>query len=100
MARELPKIYEPQNVESRIYQMWQEGGYFHAEADALTKALLGFVLLGIFLFLPAWTLAYFHAWLFLGLLFVPMLLVGIVLFTKAPALLEKRLNHKEKEMKW
>ena len=33
MARELPKVYEPQNVESRIYDMWQEGGYFHAERD-------------------------------------------------------------------
>ena len=33
MARELPKVYEPQQVESRIYQMWQDGGYFHAEKD-------------------------------------------------------------------
>ena len=33
MARELPKTYEPQSVESRIYDMWQEGGYFHAERD-------------------------------------------------------------------
>ena len=33
MARELPKVYEPQNVESRIYDMWQEGGYFHAERN-------------------------------------------------------------------
>ena len=33
MARELPKIYEPQQVESRIYQMWQDGGYFHAKKD-------------------------------------------------------------------
>ena len=31
MARELPKVYEPQQVESRIYETWQEGGYFHAE---------------------------------------------------------------------
>ena len=37
MARELPKIYEPQNVESRIYEMWQEGGYFHAEKDESKK---------------------------------------------------------------
>ena len=37
MARELPKIYEPQNVESRIYDMWQEGGYFHAEVDKSKK---------------------------------------------------------------
>ncbi len=28
MARELPKVYEPQQVEERIYQMWEEGGYF------------------------------------------------------------------------
>ncbi len=37
MARELPKIYEPQQVENRIYQMWQDGGYFHAEADESKK---------------------------------------------------------------
>ncbi len=28
MARELPKIYEPRQVEERIYRMWEEGGYF------------------------------------------------------------------------
>ena len=37
MARELPKIYEPQQVESRIYDMWQQGGYFHAEVDESKK---------------------------------------------------------------
>jgi len=37
MARELPKVYEPQQVESRIYNMWQEGGYFHAERDESKK---------------------------------------------------------------
>ena len=37
MARELPKVYEPQNVESRIYDMWQKGGYFHAEVDESKK---------------------------------------------------------------
>ena len=37
MARELPKVYEPQQVESRIYDMWQEGGYFHAEVDESKK---------------------------------------------------------------
>ena len=37
MARELPKIYEPQQVESQIYQMWQGGGYFHAEKDESKK---------------------------------------------------------------
>ena len=37
MARELPKVYEPQQVESQIYDMWQKGGYFHAEADSSKK---------------------------------------------------------------
>ena len=37
MARELPKVYEPQQVESRIYDMWQQGGYFHAEVDENKK---------------------------------------------------------------
>ncbi len=31
MIRELSKVYEPQQVENRIYDMWEKGGYFHAE---------------------------------------------------------------------
>ncbi len=65
--------------------------------SALTKLILGLLLIGAMLFLPAWTLHYPSAWLFLGLLFVPMLAMGIVLFVKAPDLLKKRLNHKERE---
>lgn len=53
--------------------------------------------MGLVLFLPAGTLAYPNAWLFLALLFIPMLMLGVVLFTKAPELLEKRLQSKEKE---
>ena len=37
MARELPKVYEPQQVESRIYDTWQEGGYFHAQVNENKK---------------------------------------------------------------
>ena len=37
MARELPKVYEPQQVESRIYETWQEGGYFHAQVNENKK---------------------------------------------------------------
>ncbi len=37
MARQLPKVYEPQQVESRIYDMWQQGGYFHTQADSSKK---------------------------------------------------------------
>ena len=64
---------------------------------ALAKYLVGLVLVGAMLFLPAWTLDYPGAWLFIAVLFVPMLFMGIVLFAKAPALLEKRLSNKEKE---
>ena len=65
--------------------------------SALTKFLAGIVFMGLVLFLPAGTWNYFNAWLFLGLLFIPMLILGIVLFFKAPELLEKRLQSKEKE---
>ncbi|MBR6643640.1 MAG: isoprenylcysteine carboxylmethyltransferase family protein [Lachnospiraceae bacterium] len=65
--------------------------------SALTKFLAGLVLMGLVLFLPAGTWNYFNAWLFLGLLFIPMLILGVVLFLKAPELLEKRLQSKEKE---
>ena len=37
MARELPKVYESQQVEDRIYEMWEQGGYFHAEKNADKK---------------------------------------------------------------
>ena len=65
--------------------------------NAITKLVLGFVLIGVMLFLPAQTFSYPGAWLFMALLFVPMLFMGIVLFIKAPNLLKKRLSHKEKE---
>lgn len=64
---------------------------------AIGKLLMGLALLALLLFLPAWTLHYPQAWLFLGILFVPMILVGIVLFVKSPELLEKRLDAKEEE---
>ena len=32
--KELAKVYEPREVEKRIYQFWQDGGYFHATAHA------------------------------------------------------------------
>ena len=65
--------------------------------SALTKFLAGIILMGLVLFLPAGTWKYSNAWLFLGLLFIPMLILGVILFFKAPELLEKRLQSKEKE---
>lgn len=65
--------------------------------SALIKFLFGLILVGALLFLPAGGFDYINAWLFIGLLFVPMLVLGAVLLIKAPALLEKRLSAKEKE---
>jgi len=66
-------------------------------ANALLKFISGIVLMGLALFLPAGTVNYPNAWLFLAILFIPMFFLGVVLFAKAPALLQKRLNSKEKE---
>ena len=65
--------------------------------SALVKFLCGFLLVGLVLFLPAGTLSYPNGWLFMGVLFVPMLILGVILFLKAPGLLQKRLDNKEKE---
>jgi protein-S-isoprenylcysteine O-methyltransferase Ste14 len=65
--------------------------------NALSKFAIGLVLVGLLLFLPAGTFSYFGGWLFIGLLFIPMLFLGAVLLLKAPDLLKKRLNHREKE---
>ncbi len=37
MARELPKTYDPKDVEDRLYKFWSDGGYFHAERDPEKK---------------------------------------------------------------
>ena len=65
--------------------------------NGLTKLIAGLVMIGLMLFLPAWTFNYVGAWIFMGVLFVPMLIMGAVLFVKSPELLRKRLNNKEKE---
>ena len=65
--------------------------------QALSKIIIGFVLLAALVFLPAGTLKYAGGWLFMGALFIPMTIMGIVLYAKAPDLLEKRLKSKETE---
>ena len=65
--------------------------------SGLVKFLCGFLLVGLLIFLPAGSFTFTNGWLFIGLLFVPVLTLGIVLFIKAPHLLEARLNGKEKE---
>lgn len=65
--------------------------------QALAKFSLGVVLIGLLIFVPAGTVFYFYGWLFMGILFVPMFLAGVVMMLKNPALLEKRLDAKEKQ---
>ena len=65
--------------------------------SALIKFLIGLLLVGLLIFLPAGTLAYPGGLLFLCLLFVPMLLMGIVMLARARDLLAKRLDAKEKQ---
>lgn len=65
--------------------------------NALIKFIVGIALVGMLVFLSAGSFGYINGWLFIGLLFIPMLILGIVLFIKAPELLEKRLGAKEKE---
>ena len=64
---------------------------------AITKYIFGVILVGILLFLPAGTINYWNAWLFMGLLFIPMFIAGIILMIKNPILLKSRLDVKEKE---
>ena len=65
--------------------------------QALVKYLLGLILVILLLFIPAQTLSYWNGWLFIGLLFIPMFIAGIVLIIKDPDLLRRRLNTKEKQ---
>lgn len=65
--------------------------------SAIFKFLLGVDLVGALLFLPAGSFAYFNGWLFMGVLFVPMFIAGIVMMIKNPDLLKSRLDAKEKQ---
>lgn len=64
---------------------------------ALCKYIAGVLLAGALIFIPAGSLKFFNGWLFMGLLFIPMLIAGVVLIFKNPDLLEIRLNAKKKQ---
>lgn len=64
---------------------------------AITKYVLGVVLVGTLIFLPAGTFTYFNGWLLMGILFIPMFFAGIIMMFKHPDLLKSRLNAKEKQ---
>lgn len=66
-------------------------------SQAFAKFFLGVILLGVLIFLPAWSVRFWQGWLLMGLLFVPMFIAGLVMMVKSPDLLRKRLNAKEQE---
>ena len=65
--------------------------------QAISRFILGILLIGVLLFVPAGTLNYINAWLLMGLLFIPMFIVGLILLIKNPDLLKRRLDAKENE---
>lgn len=65
--------------------------------QAILKFVLGVVVIGILIFLPAGTFDYWNAWLFMEILFILMLFAGIVMMIKNPNLLKKRLKAKEQQ---
>ena len=65
--------------------------------QAIVKFTAGLILVGLLLFLPAGTFAFWQAWLLIGILFVPMLIAGFVMMFRSPDLLRKRLNAKEEQ---
>ena len=63
--------------------------------QALIKFFCVVILVGLLIFLSAGTFDFWNGWLFIGLLFIPLFIAGIIMFFKSPALLRRRLNAKE-----
>lgn len=67
--------------------------------EALVKYLAGVVIVAAMLFLPAGSWDYWQGWLLMAILFVPISIVGVVLMSRRPELLRKRLRAKESDSK-
>ena len=65
--------------------------------QAISKFIIGLVMVGVLIFLPAGSFMYWQGWLLIGILFVPMFIAGLIMMKKSPELLRKRLNEKEEE---
>ncbi|MDH4212219.1 MAG: isoprenylcysteine carboxylmethyltransferase family protein [candidate division WOR-3 bacterium] len=57
----------------------------------------GAVVMGLLFFLSAGTFRFWHAWVFMAILFIPMFFVLIYLVKNDPALLERRMRTREME---
>lgn len=65
--------------------------------QAILKFILGGVVVGVLIFVPAGTLYFWNAWLLMGILLIPVFFAGMVMMFKNPELLKKRLNAKEQQ---
>ena len=65
--------------------------------QAMVKFLGGVLAVGLLLFLPAGTFAYWQGWLLMGILFIPMFIAGLFMLIKSPDLLRRRLDVKEEQ---
>ena len=65
--------------------------------QAIIKIVLGIFIVGLLIFVPANTINFWNGWLFMGLLFIPVFIAGIVMMIKTPDLLKRRLDFKEKQ---
>jgi protein-S-isoprenylcysteine O-methyltransferase Ste14 len=75
------------NTMSRSGLIWQ----------VLARFGTGLVVMGLVFFVSAGTIGYWHAWLYMGILFIPMFFVFVYLLRNDPALLERRMHMKEKQ---
>ena len=65
--------------------------------EAILKFILGIILVGLLIFIPAGTINYLNGWIFMGVLFTPMFIAGIIMMIKDPNLLRRRLDAKEEQ---
>lgn len=61
------------------------------------RLLAGILVMGAIFFLPAGTVRYWEAWLYMAVLFVPMSIFALYLLRAHPALLERRMKTREAE---
>jgi protein-S-isoprenylcysteine O-methyltransferase Ste14 len=64
---------------------------------AAWRLAAGIVVVALILLLPAGDIAYWEAWVYMGLLFIPVTIVGSLLLTRDPELLERRLRARERQ---
>ncbi len=62
-----------------------------------SRLIIGIPVLLVILFLPAGTIQYPEAWIYLGVLLIPMLFVMAYFINKAPEFLVRRMKYREKE---